>query len=384
MKNFLRFMSYVLVAAAASLVTLFWADYTQVKELSKLDQLSLYIQERFVGEVDVTAMEDAAAYAMVDALPDRWSYYIPASQYAAYQDQMHNSYVGVGITISTQDSGIGIEIMEVTKGGPAEEAGILAGDRIVAVNGQEVAQVGLTEASNLIRGEEGSTVELTVLRGEAQLQFTVERRTIRTVVATGQMLPGNVGLVTIENFDDRCAEESIAAIDGLVAQGAKALIFDVRNNPGGYVHELVRLLDHLLPEGLLFRSVEYTGREYTEESDARCIDLPMAVLVNGDSYSAAEFFAAAIREYEAGFVVGTKTCGKSYYQTAITLNDGSAVGLSVGQYFTPEGVSLAEVGGLTPEFVVEVDESLYAQIKAGNVAPENDPQIQKALEELAK
>ena len=191
-----------------------------------------------------------------------------------------------------------------------------------------------------------------------------------------------MGLVTIENFDERCAEETIAAIESVLEQGATSLLFDVRYNPGGYKRELVDVLNYLLPEGPLFRSQYYDGREVVDSSDADCLDVPMAVLVNGSSYSAAEFFAAAIREYDAGFVVGTQTCGKGYFQNTIKLPDGSAVGLSVGKYSTPNGVCLADVGGLTPDVVVEVDDETAAKIYAGTLEPENDPQIQAALEKL--
>lgn len=383
MKKILRFLSYVLVAALASCLTLvLFTQNDAAQPQSKLDQLSALIQERFIGEADVTQMEDAAAEAMVSAIGDRWSHYIPADEYQSYQDRMNNSYVGIGVTVAALEDGTGYEIRAVAPGGPAEEAGILAGDRIMAVAGKPVAEIGTDEATNRIRGEAGTFVELTLERAGETMNLSVERRTIQTVVATGQMLPGNVGLVTIENFDKRCAQESIAAIDELVAQGAVALIFDVRNNPGGYVSELVEVLDYLLPEGPLFRSLDYLGVEQVDESDANCIDLPMAVLVNGESYSAAEFFAAAIKEYEKGFIAGTQTCGKGYFQITMRLNDGSAVGLSVGKYFTPNGISLAEAGGLIPDIVVEVDDATFADIYAGTLDPMEDPQILAALNRI--
>ena len=383
MKKILRFLSYVLVAALASCLTLITMPQGSGNvSQSKLDQLSALIQERFIGEADVTAMEDAAADAMVAALGDRWSYYIPASEYQAHQDRMNNAYVGVGITVAPTEDESAYEVLEVVKGGPAEEAGILAGDRIVAVDGVAIAEIGTGEATNRIRGEEGTTVDLTLERAGETMTLTVERRSIRTVVATGQMLEGNVGLVTIENFDERCADETIAAIEELLSQGAEALIFDVRNNPGGYKKELVEVLDYLLPEGPLFRSLDYKGAELVDESDADHIDLPMAVLVNGESYSAAEFFAAAIKEYEKGFIAGSQTCGKGYFQVTYRLNDGSAVGLSVGKYFTPNGVSLAEAGGITPDLVVEVDDETFAAIRAGTLDPMEDPQIMAVLNRI--
>ena len=381
MKHVMRVLSYVLVAAIASCLTLCWTQPAP-EQPGKLEALETLILEQFVGDADPTAMGDAAAEAMVASLGDRWSYYIPASQYAQYTQQMKNAYVGIGITISARQEQDGFNIDAVEQNGPAAEVGLLAGDILVAAQGQTVVGAGINEISELIRGEAGTTVDVTVLRAGQELSFTVERREIRVTVATGRMLDDTVGLVTIENFDERCADETIAAIDSLMEQGAEKLIFDVRNNPGGYKRELVKVLDYLLPEGPLFRSQHSDGRETVDTSDADCLDVPMAVLVNGSSYSAAEFFAAAIREYEAGFVVGTQTCGKGYFQNTLKLPDGSAVGLSVGKYFTPNGVCLAEVGGLTPDVVVEVDDETAARIYAGTLEPENDPQIQAALHEL--
>jgi carboxyl-terminal processing protease len=357
---------------------------SQQPQPGKLEALEALILERFIGEADPVVMGDAAANAMIASLGDRWSYYIPASSYDQYTAQMKNEYVGIGITITRMADGSGFLIEEVVGNGPAAEAGMQAGDVVVAVQGQSVAGTSLDEVSALIKGDQGTSVDVTVLRQGAEHTMTVQRRQIKVAVAVGQLLDGNVGLVTIENFDERCAEETIAAIESLLEQGADKLLFDVRNNPGGYKRELVKVLDYLLPQGPLFRSLSYDGTETVDSSDESCVKLPMAVLVNGSSYSAAEFFAAAIREYEAGFVVGTQTCGKGYFQTTHKLPDGSAVGLSVGKYFTPNGVCLADVGGLTPDVVVEVDGDTAAQIKADLLPPENDPQIQAALEQFGK
>ena len=219
-------------------------------------------------------------------------------------------------------------------------------------------------------------------RAGEELTLTVTRMLVQVSVATAKMLEGNIGLVTITNFDTRCADETIAAIDSLLEQGAEKLIFDVRYNPGGYVHELVNVLDYILPEGELFRSVNYRGNESVDSSDKNCIDgVPMAVLVNGDSYSAAEFFAVALRDYDKAVIVGQQTCGKGYFQSVFPLGDGSAVGLSIGKYYTPKGENLAGVG-VTPDVTVEVTEEMYADIYYGTVKPEEDPQIQAAIKAL--
>ena len=381
MKKALQIMSYVLVALIASAATLFFAVREQGTGYSKLEQLEALITDRFIGEVDNKEINDAAAHAMVGALGDRWSYYIPADQYSAYKDQMNNSYVGIGVTVREREDGTGIDILEVTKGGPAEEAGLLAGDVIVGVDGQTAAGSDLDAIKNLIRGEQGTKVTLTVRREGKNLEIPVTRRLIQTPVAVATLLDNGIGLVTIENFDARCRDESVVAIESLLEQGATKLIFDVRNNPGGYKHELVALLDYLLPEGLIFRSEYYDGTTEEERSDAKCLDIPMAVLINGDSYSAAEFFAAALQDYDKAVIVGEKTCGKGYFQATYQLNDGSAVGLSVGKYYTPKGISLAGVG-ITPEIEIVLDAETAASVRAGTLAPEQDPHIQAAVDAL--
>ena len=378
-EKIMRLLSYILVAAIASCVTFFVFANTAP---SKLDELESLILECFVGETDKTELEDAAAEAMVVATGDKWSYYIPADQYDAHVEQMQNAYVGIGITISNNLGEQGFEILQVDPAGGAYEAGILPGDILVAVEQQSILKIGMDAASTLIRGEEDSQVEITVLRDGQTLSFSVTRRTIQVIVAEGQMLEDNIGLVRIVNFDERCAEETLAAVTELVDQGAKALIFDVRFNPGGYKAELTKVLDELLPEGEIFRSLSYDGQETVTESDANCLELPMAVLINGYSYSAAEFFAAALDEYDWAVLIGEATTGKSYFQNTFQLSDGSAVGLSVGKYFTPKGVSLAEAGGLKPEIQIEMADDVEVKLYAGMLEPADDPHIQAAIQVL--
>ena len=380
-RKILKILSYVLVAAVASAVSFGLSTVTLLPRGDKLRQLSDLIEERFIEEVDMGALEDAAAAAMVNALDDRWSYYLTAEEYLTHMEQMNNAYVGIGVTIAAAEDGSGVEVLRVEENGPALEAGIQPGDLIVGVEGWDVAGMTTTELRELVRGKEGTFVVLTINRGGEVFDLSVERRTVKTAVATGKMLENNIGLVTIVNFDSRCASESIAAIEALLEQGAEALVFDVRNNPGGYKDELVELLDYLLPEGPLFRSEDYSGKTEVDESDAKCLEIPMAVVVNEDSYSAAEFFAAALAEYEWATVAGSRTVGKGYFQVTYQLRDGSAVGLSIGRYTTPKGVSLQEVG-ITPEVLVDVDDETYYKIYAGILPPEEDPQIQAAVEAL--
>lgn len=376
-KILLQILSYILVAAAAVVITL--AVEMKIGEFGKLEQLEALLLNCYINGADKTKLEDAAAHAMVGALGDRWSYYIPADQYAAYQEQKKNAYVGIGVTIRETENGYHID--QVTEGGPAEKAGLLAGDMIVAVDGTNVVGMPVDEGKTLVQGKKGTTVDITVKRAEEELTFAVKRDTVKTKVASGEMLEGNIGLVTIKNFNTNCYAESKAAVEDLIEKGAVALIFDVRYNGGGYADEMVDLLNYLLPKGDLFRTIDYLGNESVDKSDESCVEMPMAVLVNGSSYSAAEFFAAALREYDWATVVGEKTSGKGHYQVTYPLSDGSAVGLSIGKYFTPKGQCLEGVG-LEPDVPVAVDQETAAAIYAGTLDPMEDPQILAAIEAL--
>lgn len=382
MKLFLRILSYLTTALVASAITLYlFAGSTS--GISKLEQVAYLIENRFIGEADMEKAADAAAGAMIQSLGDRWSYYLSAQDYADHKEQVENAYVGIGITIAADEEGRGFLVLEVQPGGSAQEVGILPGDIVISAQGENAQEMTISQLRDLVRGPEGTSVEIQVLREEETLLFQVERRQILTQVVSYEMLDDSIGLIAIRNFDSRCASESIAAIEALREQGAQALIFDVRNNPGGYATELVELLDYLLPEGELFRTVDYTGKEQVDRSDASFLDMPIAVVCNQDSYSAAEFFPAAIQEYEAGIVVGTPTCGKGYFQYTYELTDGSAVGLSSGKYFTPSGKSLADVG-IQPDILVEVDEQTQYAIDLGTLEPREDPQIMAAAEALKK
>lgn len=383
-KRLTKVLSYVLTAVLSAAVTMGAVYFFLLPENSgesKLNTLEKLIQNYFIGEYDETEIEDAAANAMIDALGDRWSYYIPADSWQSYQEQMKNAYVGIGVTIRSREDGEGLDVEGVTEGGPAEEAGLKAGDRIVGVDGKSISGMAVSDVKTMIQGESGTGVKLTVLRSGEELELEVTRREVKTPVATAKLLEGDIGYIKIANFNTNCADETIAAIEQMISEGATKLLFDVRYNPGGYASELVEVLDYLLPEGKIFTRVDYSGKESTDMSDAHCIDLPMAVLVNADSYSAAEFFAAALSEYGVATVVGEKTVGKGYFQTTFQLPDGSAVGLSIGKYYTPKGESLAGVG-ITPDVEVAVTDEIAAGIYAGTLDLSEDPQALAAIDVL--
>ena len=347
----------------------------------KTAEISDYLGEYFIDEYDEQALADAAAAAMVEATGDEWSYYLTADEYAMYLESFYNAYVGIGVTITADEEAGGMRIESVVPNGPADRSGVLVGDILLQVEGQDTLTLGVTGTRDLVRGEEGTAVNMLFSRDGEKLELTIVRESIDTEVASCELLDGEIGYIRINNFDVRCADETIACINEMRNAGAKALLFDVRFNGGGLKDEMVEVLDHLLPEGVLFRSVDYAGEEEVDYSDKRCIKLPMAVLVNLDSYSAAEFFAAALQEYGWATVVGEQTYGKGNFQTSFELSDGSMLNISIGKYYTPEGKSLTGVG-ITPDIVCELSDEDYADLYYGLLEKEDDEQLQQALDAL--
>lgn len=352
---------------------------TEANYDKKLEEIVAILDRYYIDGYDTSALGDYLAEAAIAATGDRWSYYMTAEEYADSVETNNNAYVGIGVTVRlANEDDDGYTITAVNEGGAADDAGLLVGDIIVAVEGENAIEIGLDETKNRIRGEEGTQVTLTIRRGNGAFDVTLTRKTVPIQVVTTQLLENTVGYIKLNQFTHDTASMVIEAIENLRKEGATSLVFDLRFNPGGYKNELVELLDYLLPEGLLFRSVSYSGKEEVEYSDPSCLDLPMAVLVNGDSYSAAEFFAAALQEYDRATVVGTQTCGKANYQQTFVLSDGSAISVSTGHYQTPNGVTLEGIG-VTPDVVVEVDEDTYYSLYYDMVDYADDEQLQAAI-----
>lgn len=378
-KKVLIVLSYVLVAALACGATLFFVSAST--DYNKLEDLENLILTSFAGDADKTKIEDAAADAMVNAMGDRWSYYIPAAELPSFLENSENAYVGIGVTVQATDDNSGLMVIAVQPGGPAEEAGVQVGDVIIQVDGESAQDRTVTEISAMIKGEEGTVVSITVLRNGEGITMSMTRKRMETTVASSKLLNEHVGLVTIQNFDERCADETIAAIKALLNQGADMLLFDVRNNPGGYVDELTKVLDYLLPEGNLIRTVGTDGSDETVTSDADCVKVPMAVLVNENTYSAAELFAVDLSEYGVARIFGQKTSGKGFFQQVFQFSDGSAAGISVGRYYTSQSNNLEGIG-LTPDEEIKLDDESEALLYNGMLEPENDAQLQAALSYL--
>ena len=369
----------IAVAAAAVLgcyAVLRWSSPAVETKLREIDRIAA---SRYIGDLDAEAVADYAAVGYVAGLGDQWSSYIPADQYEQYRMNSEGQGCGIGVAvISTEDS---IRVNLVYDDSPAAQAGIEKGDYIVAAAGLTVEADGADAVIDAIRGDEGTEVSVSVRKdGTDEVQeLTMQRAVVTQKMAWGQMLDGSVGYIRIENFHDGAAAQFQDTLDGLLADGAQSLVIDVRHNGGGRVKEMSEALDPLLPEGTIMTLRTKDGDETVYSSDADMIDLPIAVLIDDQSISAAEFFAAALQEYDRATLVGTHTTGKGRAQQTFELSDGSAVNLSVEEYFTPNGNSLADVG-IAPDIEVTLTEEQQADFYF--LTPEDDPQLQKAVESV--
>lgn len=348
----------------------------------KLKTVAGIVEKYFVADYDESEAIESALAGYIDGLGDRWSAYYTAEETASIQEDEANAYVGIGVTYSVAEENP-YQITGVTAGGPADEAGLLPGDVLVSADGVDVLTLESSDdLAAIVKGQAGTDVTIVVRRDGEELTFVITRGLVHTYSVTSALLEGGVGYITIADFDSGVADEVAGHLADLLAQGAKGFVFDVRNNPGGYLNEMHEILDTLLPEGIVITTVDRAGNETPYTSDADFLDMPLVVLTNEYSISAAEFFAAALQEYGVAEIVGQKTSGKGYSQQTFNLSDGSSVHISTTRYYTPKGNSLAETG-VTPDRVVEMSlEDIYA-LSSGKLEQADDGQLQAALEAVS-
>lgn len=318
-------------------------------------EIEKIIDDNYIGDADYNELYNAAAAAMVKNIGDKWSYFMNAEEYEAYKLSSSNEYSGIGVSVKVNSSGE-FEVFSVEESSPAANAGIAVGDIITAIDGEDVSDKTIEDVSLLIRSKVNKDFPMTLESSGDTKTVTVACEIIYKNPVSSRLLDGNIGYINISNFEAGSSENTKKAIEQLLQTGATSFIFDVRNNPGGLLTELVDLLDYILPEGDLFISVDKSGKETVQTSDKVSLKNKMIVLVNGNSYSAAEFFAAALQEYNWATVVGEQTTGKARSQITLELSDGSAVHISTHKYLTPNRVDLAEAGGVTPDIAVAQDD----------------------------
>lgn len=349
------------------------SDSDQSEVSSKMQELQSYIDRYFLFDYAKEDEESGIYKGMMAGLGDVYTTYYTPDEYAAFMESSNGSYSGIGAMLS-QDYNTGIiTVVKVFDGSPAAEAGIQPDDILYKVKGEEVTGQDLSLVVTDLKGEEGTDVEISMMRDTEVLDFTLTRRSIEVPTVEYKMLDENIGYIAISEFDDVTDEQFIAALDDLKSQGMKNLAIDLRNNGGGLVDVTCNILDQLLPEGLIVYTEDKNGERQEEYSDAEhYFDGKMAVLVNGNSASASEIFAGAIKDYGVGTLIGTQTFGKGIVQSLFPLSDGSAIKITVSRYYTPAGNNIHGVG-ITPDIILERD-----------TESEEDNQLQKAIEVLSE
>jgi len=340
------------------------------------------IDKLYIGEYDKNLLTTYSMKAAVESLGDRWSYYLTPEEYTEFLDDSNNRYAGIGVGVVYDEDG-GICVDYVYQGSAAHTAGVEVGDLIIAIDGEDISGETIdgmrTRLSRLI----GDTVDLTVMHPNGSIvTLTIVYSYVFIDPVSYEMLDIGIGYVSISNFDQGASNSFISAVKELIAQGAEAFIFDVRNNGGGRVVEMTGMLDYLLPEGDIFIAVDKSGMETVTQSDPEMVDLPCVVLVDCYSFSAAEYFAATLGEYGYASIVGEQTSGKSRMQTTYDMPGGGALHISTSQYLTKNRVSLHDVGGLTPDYEVVLTDEEFMLFISGSLDKEDDPQIRMALELL--
>ena len=338
------------------------------------------INDLYIGDFDIEMISDAALRAVVYALGDRWSFYMTPGEYSEYMMSSRNQFSGIGVSVAIDESTGGMEVVSVYRDSPAFASGMLAGDIIVMIDGQSIAGYDLGEMRELLARPLGDNVEIEVLRTDGSVEVIIVAYTlIFANPISSELIDGDIGYIAIANFEGEAGNSFISAITELLENGATAFIFDVRNNNGGMVHEMTMMLDYLLPEGEIFVSVDKSGKEQVTLSDKSMLEVPAVVVVDRYSFSAAEYFAAILREYDYAYIVGEQTTGKSRSQNTVLLPNGGALHISTGQYFTKNRIALYDVGGLTPDYPLALTNDELGMLISGNLKIEDDPQLQLAL-----
>ncbi len=366
------------------------SNLSMIKNMGKYDssvisELMQKIDVYHFGETpDSQELVDRASHALVDAVQDPYASYFTEKEYSDYTASFNGRYYGIGVLVKTPD-GTGSTVVRVYEGSFAEQAGLMAGDLIVKVDGKDVRNVTSNELVSLIKGEEGTTVDITVVRGGKEQTVTVTRGEVYVKRVEYMMLEDNVGYIYLSQFSGNASDEFEAAINDLSGKGAKSLIVDLRDDPGGGLNIVVDICDMLLPECVIC-SMQGKTTETTEyfRSDKEMYDIPFVVLVNGNSASASEIFAGAMQDNGRAKIIGTQTYGKGVVQTTFRLENGHGfIKLTTDAYYTPNGTNLGGTG-ITPDIVVDLPEELkaYDIYTLYTEHLKEDTQIQAALKAL--
>lgn len=346
--------------------------------VQKIEYLEKMIDQEYLGEVDNAEMAEGIYAGLVYGLGDVYSRYYTADEYAQETASTDGAYAGIGVSIQKNKNG-GVQIAECYEGGPGAEAGLQTGDVITAINDTDVTDMELSDVVSLIRENKDNTIVLTVFREneEKSREISVDVTDVELPSVFGEMLDKKTGYIQITQFTGVTLQQYKDMFAELKDKGMERLVIDLRDNPGGLLTSVCDILREILPEGLIVYTEDKYGNREEENCDGKHqLDMPLAVLVNENSASASEIFAGAVQDHEVGTIVGTTTYGKGVVQELRQLSDGSAVKLTVSNYYTPNGNSINKVG-IKPDVEVKLAAEL---LNKDEITHEEDNQLQKALD----
>lgn len=355
---------------------------SDVKTVQKLNYLEELIDKEYLDEKDESSLREGLYAGLLAGLKDPYSTYYTAEQYKELNTSNEGSYVGIGAVLQKDDAG-GAKIIQLYEGGPGEQAGLKKGDVIKAVDGADVTDKETSDIASMVRDSEKDSVMLTIQREneEKTRDIKVEIRDVEIQTVSHEMLSEDTGYIRISEFSEVTSDQYKKAFADLKNQGMKKLVVDLRDNPGGLLTAVCGVLRQILPEGLIVYTEDKNGKREEENCDGKNeLDMPLAVLVNGNSASASEIFAGAVKDYGIGMIVGTTTYGKGVVQTIQPLTDGSAVKITIAKYFTPKGNDINKKG-ITPDVEAELSGDITDWTE---LTHKEDTQLQTALKELGQ
>ncbi len=345
----------------------------------KVEEINAFIDAYFYFDIEEDKQEEAVYDGIMAGLDDPYSVYYTADEYADLMEENSGEYVGVGAVV-TQGADKAVTIVRPIPGSPAEEAGLMAEDIVVQVGDVEITDQDLTSVVDMIRGEEGTEIYIKVYRPSITdyVEFNVTRRVVENVTVYSEILEGDVGYIQVQQFYDNTDEEFIASVKDMESKNVKGIIVDMRDNPGGLLTSVVNMCDFIMDEGPILTTKDKHGRilQQYDSTDEESLDIPMVVLINGNSASASEIFAGAMKDTGKAELVGTTTFGKGIVQSVLPLSDGTAIKLTVAKYFTPAGNDIHKAG-IEPDYIVELPDGKETAV---NIKREEDTQLDKAID----
>jgi carboxyl-terminal processing protease len=355
------------------------SDYSQRASMfQKLTTVDSLVRSNYIGKVDETNLDDGMISGYVNSIGDKYGCYLDAADYKTIKLSNGGISVGIGVNVVKNADG-NIKVASVLSGSPAQKEGIKVNDVITTIAGENVAAIGYTDGVNKLKGSVGTTAVFTVQRGGKSLTFSIVRKSFSVSTVSSKLI-GNLGYVRILEFDAGTPTEFSSQVDSLIAKGAKGLVFDVRNNPGGLLESVEQMIDKLVPKGPIVRAKYRDGViRVLKYSDANEIKLPMAVLTNQNTASAAELFTAALKDYGKAKSIGTKTYGKGTMQKIYDLSDGTALDLSIAYFYPPKSDNF-EGKGVSPDITVAM--STKDEQNLSTLSIDNDNQIMSAISYL--